>query len=92
MKIRHRKRTVGQHEDVATMRAMAAFIAFRGLDNALARATAIGRLPAKEWRGRRLYEIRCDGPYGKGPHVQYVPASLLWALTSLHHYLCPYHR
>jgi hypothetical protein len=32
------------------------------------------------WRGQRVYRLRCSGDYGRGPHDQFVPVGLLWAL------------
>jgi hypothetical protein len=58
----------------------------------LHRAREIARLPQVEWKGRRLYTIRCHGDFGKGPHDMNVPEALLWSLRSLQFFLCPYHR
>ena len=49
------------------------------------------KLPRVEWKGKRLYAIRCTGTSGKGPHDCNVPEGLLWQLLSLDAYLCVYH-
>jgi hypothetical protein len=73
-------------------RARAAFVEIRGAAAVPTRAREIARLPAKSWRGVRVYAMTCEGPFGRGPHVQFVPEYVLWSLISLRHFFCPYHR
>lgn len=56
------------------------------------RAIEIAQLPVKDWRGRAVFRIMCEGPFGRGPHENWVPEHLLWNLLDLGHYCCPYHR
>lgn len=85
------KRTTGLHPQRQTERARQAFAEVRGTLATEARAREIAALPVIEWRGRTLRTIRCDGPYGRGPHAVNVPESLLWWLMSLQRFRCPYH-
>ena len=75
-----------------TARARAAFVAYLGEDAASERAAEIAALPTVAWSGRTLYTLRCDADYGRGPHLQSVPQSMLWSLISLSHWRCPFHR
>ena len=68
------------------------FIGERGMIRGCQRSEQIDRLPRVQWKGRTLYTLRCRGEYGNGPHDLNVPESLLWALISLEHFVCPYHR
>ena len=88
----HRGRALGLHETARTKRARSAFRDVRDEKAEAQRAAAIAALPSKDWRGVRVYLIRCDGPFGCGPHMQYVPEGLLWSLLDLNHFLCAYHR
>ena len=63
-----------------------------GTPFAVRRAHEIARSPSKRWKGRILYKIRCAGPFGNGPHNQYIPGSVLWSLIDLDTFCCPYHR
>lgn len=64
----------------------------RGLADAHRRTAAIAQLPQKRWRGARVYAIVCRADFGIGPHVQWVPAYVLWSLIDLRGFCCPYHR
>lgn len=86
------KQAVSRHEDRVLDTAKRAFIDIQGVDAAPQRAREIAALPAVNWKGRALYTVRCDGPYGKGPHDVNLPESVLWALIDVRHCLCPYHR
>lgn len=56
------------------------------------RRAAIARLDSKDWKGVRLYLVRCDGDFGRGPHDQWIPEYILWSLIDVTRYRCPYHR
>lgn len=73
-------------------RAKQAFLSVRSPAEAATRAAQIAALPSTIWRGQTLYAITCDADFGRGPHVQYVPEGLLWALLDLRHYRCPFHK
>lgn len=92
MKGSHAHRAIGLHEDAACARAVDAFVEIRGESGMRQRAEGIAALASKEWRGTRVFEVRCEGPYGRGPHVQWVPERVLWGLIDLSHFLCPFHR
>lgn len=83
---------LSSHENARAYRAIDAFRELRTETEMHRRAAEIARLPSKIWRGVAVYELTCPGPYGKGPHTQYVPERVLWALISLDYFLCPYHR
>lgn len=72
--------------------ARAQFVEVRGRRAVPRRAAAIAALPSKAWRGVRVFEIECEGPFGRGPHRQWVPEYVLWSLIDLRHWLCPFHR
>lgn len=55
------------------------------------REAEIAELPTVDWKGKRLYKLRCTGVSGKGPHLVNVPEALLWHLISLKTYRCPFH-
>lgn len=83
---------IGSQLDAREARTRAHFAEVRGLDAVPQREAEIHALASKPWRGRQLYALRCDGPYGGGPHVQFVPRYLLWGLIDLGHFVCPFHR
>ena len=83
---------LARHPHLATLRAKAEFREHRGLASTVARAHAIARLPSKVWRGVRVYEVRCCGDFGRGPHLQFLPAGHLWALIDIRRHRCPWHR
>ncbi len=56
------------------------------------RRLEIARLEAKDWRGLTVYRVECDGDFGRGPHVHWVPEYILWSLIEVGRYRCPYHR
>ena len=62
-----------------------------GMDVA-ARERAIAALPVVDWKGRPLHTLRCQADFGIGPHDVNVSESLLWAIVSLDHFLCSWHR
>ncbi len=82
---------VASWRDRHTARARAAFVAIRGEAEAERRAAAIAALESKDWRGRRVYRLRCRADFGRGPHDQFVPEGLLWALIDLGAWRCPFH-
>jgi hypothetical protein len=73
-------------------RARASFVVFRGATGVRRRAAAIRRRRQKRWRGVHVFEVRCAGPFGRGPHHVFVPEFVLWSLIDLRHFLCPFHR
>ena len=79
------------HEERYLRHAREAFRLFRPGEEEK-RAAEIAALPQVEWKGHLLRSIRCDADTGRGPHVQHVPESLLWALFDLGYYRCPFHR
>jgi hypothetical protein len=81
----------GSHMDTSAMRARSAFVALRGLGHERKRLGEIRRLPVVEWRGRKLYTLRCHGTTGRGPHDLNVPEYVLWTLIDLRAFHCPYH-
>jgi hypothetical protein len=87
-----KKRTVGQHEARVCRDAQEQFAEVMGPARAFIRSVEIERLPTVEWKGKTLRTIRCEGPFGRGPHDVNVPHSVLWSLISLQHFTCPYHR
>jgi hypothetical protein len=82
----------GRHPQSQTERARALCREVLGEVGEARRAEAIAQLPVVQWKGRTLYTIRCHGDFGNGPHDQHVPEATLWALISLSHYRCAYHR
>ncbi len=84
--------TVPRHEERILRDTRGLFMLWMGRDRFDRREREIAALPRVPWRGRLLYTIRCEGPFGKGPHAVNVPESLLWNLLDLGHFLCPYHR
>jgi hypothetical protein len=85
---------LGLQEDAALIRTRDAFIEIRGADAVPAREAAIAALESKLWgkRNIRVFRMRCDGDFGRGPHDLFVPERVLWALIDLRHFVCPYHR
>lgn len=92
--MRHRHRAIPLHPGAHAARSRAGFVEIRGTDGPhgeQARAAEIAALPTKDWRGQTLYQIRCHGGYGKGPHDYWVPEGLLWSLIDLQAFRCPFH-
>lgn len=73
-------------------RAKEAFIETRGIAGVAQREADIAALPSKDWNGSQVFQVMCEGPFGKGPHVQFVPEYVLWSLIDLRHFMCAYHR
>ena len=82
---------IGSHPSARMARAKRAFLEFRGVAAAVERGKAIAARPSKCWHGIRVYSISCHATYGKGPHIYFVPAGLLWSLITLEAFRCPYH-
>ena len=36
-----------------------------------------------------MYAVQCQADFGKGPHVFYLPAAMLWSLSDLQRFRCP---
>jgi hypothetical protein len=83
---------IGRQHANALSRALEAFVEIRGADAVPERAAAIAALPHKTWRGVEVFALTCAGPFGRGPHVQYVPEYVCWSLIDLRQFLCPFHR
>lgn len=79
-------------EATRTARARAAFEMFRPGESPH-RARQIAALPVKDWKGRPVFQIRCHGTRGKGPHDVWVPEGVLWAHIDPFGaaFCCPYH-
>lgn len=75
-----------------TDRARQAFVKAYGEVEAERRAAQISAVESKEWRGQTVYKIVCQADFGKGPHDQFVPEGLLWALIDIHVWRCPFHK
>lgn len=75
--------------DHHTARARQAFIDTCGPEATARRTAGIAALDAKDWHGRRVYRLTCHADFGKGPHDQFVPEGLLWALMDLSWWQCP---
>lgn len=56
------------------------------------REAEIAALPSKVWRGRRVFAIRCNADFGRGPHTMWLEEAWLWALIDLKRFRCPFHR
>ena len=67
------------------------FVELRGVAAAAKRARDIGGRHSKLWNGRRVWQVRCNGTTGRGPHDMFVPAAALWNLISVSEFRCPYH-
>lgn len=74
----------------AHARSIAAFRFFRPTEETQ-RAAAIAALPQKDWRGLPVYQVRCSGDFGRGPHDVWLPEYVLWSLIDLRAYRCPFH-
>lgn len=85
-------RSRAAHFDRVLARTRAFYVEARGEASAAKRAQDIATLPSKDWRGTRVFEVECEGPYGRGPHKQWVPEYVLWNQISLAHFLCAFHR
>lgn len=85
-------RSRAAHYERTLARARACFLELRGPSEVPVRAAEIAARPSKIWNGVPVFELYCEGPFGRGPHVQWVPEYVLWGLISLEHFLCPYHR
>jgi hypothetical protein len=72
-------------------RARAAFLMLRSPQDEARRVADIAALPTVAWKGRTLYTLRCEAGFGRGPHDQHVPESLLWGLIDFSHWHCPFH-
>lgn len=83
---------LGSHLAKRMARARAQFVEVRGAAAVEQRAKDIAALPSKDWRGVHVVALRCEGPFGRGPHVQFVPEYLLWSLIDLRHWICPFHQ
>jgi hypothetical protein len=84
-------RTTGRHPTRIADRAREYFVEVCGPGRAFIRQLEINRLPTVEWKGTRLYTLRCHGKTGKGPHDHHVPEAVLWSLIDLRAFRCPYH-
>lgn len=87
----YRGHVFGSHEDSRCRRARAHHRDVRGEAGEQARAAEIAALPSKLWKGRPVFQMLCNGDFGKGPHDVWLPERVLWALASLTSYRCPYH-
>lgn len=72
-------------------RSRRAFLTDYGARLTYARAKQIHALPSKLWKGQRVYPLTCNADFGRGPHMQFVPEGLLWALIDLRAWRCPFH-
>ncbi len=79
------------HAARSLARTVAAFREYRPGEEGGRRA-AIALVPSKDWRGLTVYRVQCDGDFGRGPHVHWVPEYILWSLIDVTRYRCPYHR
>ncbi len=84
--------TAARHHDRVLATARDAFVEVRGVEELARRTRAIAALPSKDWRGVRVFAVTCEGPFGRGPHVQWVPECVLWSLIDVRHFVCPFHR
>lgn len=82
---------VGRKHGKGADKVIAEARAFLGAPGTERRLREIAELPVVEWKGRTLYTLRCHGTSGKGPHDVNVPIALVWHLTDLRRYFCPYH-
>ena len=82
-------RVLGLHPESHAARARAAF-ALCGF-NEKERQTEIAALESKDWKGKKVYKIRCHGTRGKGPHDVWYGEMMLWWLISLRDFVCPFH-
>lgn len=63
-----------------------------GIRLAVMRAYEIVALDTKLWKGVRVYRVTCQADFGKGPHVQWIPAATLWSLIDIGKWQCAWHR
>lgn len=56
------------------------------------RVEEIAALSRKDWKGVTVFQVRCQGDFGKGPHDVWVPEYLLWGLISPRRFYCAFHR
>jgi hypothetical protein len=94
--LRGMHRSWDRHDAASTARARAAFVELAEFERSRVEAerkreAEIAALPTVTWRGRRLYTLRCQGDFGKGPHDMNVPESILWTLIAFRAFRCPYH-
>ena len=82
---------VGLHLARQTATARAAFLELRGAVETERRAEMIAGLPSKDWKGKTVYALRCNGTTGRGPHVMFVTEAALWALIEPAAFRCPFH-
>lgn len=80
-----------RYADRSLARTIAAFREYRPGEEEERRA-AIARVESKLWAGVRVYRVRCDGDFGRGPHDHWVPEYILWSLIDVTRYRCPFHR
>ena len=83
---------IGRAPSLTCAKAKRAFRTGAGTARAVQRAHGIAALPSKKWRGERVYALRCEADFGKGPHVMHVSAGVLWSLLSLKRWRCPFHN
>jgi hypothetical protein len=83
---------LGLHYERQLQTAREAFVEYAGLEAVAGRQAEIEALPAVQWKGRTLRTVTCAGDYGRGPHQVHLPEQVLWALLSLSHFRCPFHR
>jgi hypothetical protein len=79
------------HSARSLARTIAAFREYRPGEEE-ERRKEIARVESKDWRGLTVYRVHCDGDFGRGPHVHWVPEYILWSLIDVTRYRCPYHR
>lgn len=63
----------------------------RGEAGEARRAAEIAELPVVMWKGHELRSVKCNGDYGKGPHLMNLSEAYLWALIDFRAYRCPFH-
>lgn len=87
---RYKPRTRNPNEDVYLSKAKRAFVELKGLAAANEHIHEIAALPSKDWKGTKVYQLRCCGETGKGPHDVWLPERVLWALISFDRYRCAF--
>jgi len=85
------RKVVSQHEDRILGTVKSFFYDIYGDAGVAKREAEIAQLPKVEWKGRNLYQLQCNGDFGKGPHPMNVPESVLWNLIDLRAFRCAYH-
>lgn len=88
----HHGKTVLPEHGAVTARMRQMYTEMLGYSAAVRRALEIAALPKVQWKGSTLHTLRCNGDYGKGPHMQHLPEYVLWSLIALENYRCPYHK